>query len=147
MARRGAGVWVLPPGGFCPSRARWDAARGSGRPRGSPLLPAWARAWQLLRLLPQEQLGYEERACEGGRFAAVEVAGKPFDEASKEGVLKLLKYVGGTNDKGETCSRPRGARRRFAVDRRWRRFGENQKWTEAAAPRACLARGCRRRGP
>ncbi|KFV54228.1 Heme-binding protein 1, partial [Gavia stellata] len=52
----------------------------------------------------QEQLSYEERTCEGGRFAAVgvagEVAGKPFDEASKEGVLKLLKYVGGTNDKG-----------------------------------------------
>uniref|UniRef100_A0A8C0AYY0 Heme-binding protein 1 n=1 Tax=Buteo japonicus TaxID=224669 RepID=A0A8C0AYY0_9AVES len=48
----------------------------------------------------KEQVGYEERACEGGRFAAVEVSGKPFDEASKEGVLKLLKYVGGTNDKG-----------------------------------------------
>ncbi|KGL88129.1 Heme-binding protein 1 [Charadrius vociferus] len=48
----------------------------------------------------KEQLSYEERACEGGRFAVVEVEGKPFDEASKEGVLKLLKYVGGTNDKG-----------------------------------------------
>lgn len=31
----------------------------------------------------------------------MEVEGKPFDEASKEGVLKLLKYVGGSNDKGE----------------------------------------------
>ncbi|KFZ58597.1 Heme-binding protein 1, partial [Podiceps cristatus] len=64
--------------------------------------------WQLLHPLPQEQLSYEERMCEGGRFAVVEVAGKPFDEASKEGVLKLLKYVGGTNDKGERGSLPRG---------------------------------------
>ncbi|KAM9276217.1 heme-binding protein 1 [Cariama cristata] len=48
----------------------------------------------------KEQFGYEERECEGGRFAVVEVAGKPFDEASKEGALKLLKYVGGTNDQG-----------------------------------------------
>ncbi|KFP18402.1 Heme-binding protein 1, partial [Egretta garzetta] len=48
----------------------------------------------------QDQLSYEERAYEGGQFAVVEVSGKPFDEASKEGVLKLLKYVGGTNDKG-----------------------------------------------
>ena len=31
----------------------------------------------------------------------VEVTGKPFDEASKEAALKLLKYVGGSNDKGE----------------------------------------------
>ena len=30
----------------------------------------------------------------------VEVTGKPFDEASKEAALKLLKYVGGSNDKG-----------------------------------------------
>ncbi|KFQ27185.1 Heme-binding protein 1 [Mesitornis unicolor] len=47
----------------------------------------------------KEQLSYEERTCEGGWFAAVEVVGKPFDEASKEGAVKLLKYVGGTNDK------------------------------------------------
>ncbi|KFV75782.1 Heme-binding protein 1, partial [Struthio camelus australis] len=46
------------------------------------------------------EVAYEERACEGGKFAAVEVTGKPFDEASKEAVLKLLKYVGGSNDKG-----------------------------------------------
>ena len=50
---------------------------------------------------PQEQLSYEERECEGGQFAVVEVTGKPFDEASKEAALKLLKYVGGSNDKGE----------------------------------------------
>lgn len=49
----------------------------------------------------QEEVTYEERACEGGKFAVVEVTGKQFDEASKEAVLKLLKYVGGTNDKGE----------------------------------------------
>lgn len=42
-------------------------------------------------------------------FAAVEVVGKPFDEASKEGAVKLLKYVGGSNDKGERCCLPRGA--------------------------------------
>lgn len=35
--------------------------------------------------------------------------GKPFDEASKEGAVKLLKYVGGSNDKGERCCLPRGA--------------------------------------
>nr|XP_013803543.1 PREDICTED: heme-binding protein 1 [Apteryx mantelli mantelli] len=59
-------------------------------------------AWPF-RVLSQGAAGevaYEERACEGGMFAAVEVTGKPFDEASKEAVLKLLKYVGGTNDKG-----------------------------------------------
>ncbi|XP_027309146.1 heme-binding protein 1 [Anas platyrhynchos] len=55
---------------------------------------------RVLRRGEKEQLSYEERECEGGRFAAVEVEGKPFDEASKEGVLKLLKYVGGSNDKG-----------------------------------------------
>ncbi|XP_052525490.1 heme-binding protein 1 [Excalfactoria chinensis] len=48
----------------------------------------------------KEQLSYEERECEGGQFAVVEVTGKPFDEASKEAALKLLKYVGGSNDKG-----------------------------------------------
>lgn len=42
-------------------------------------------------------------------FAAVELVGKPFDDASKEGAVKLLKYVGGSNDKGERCCLPRGA--------------------------------------
>lgn len=89
-------------------------ARRCGREQetsGSPspaLLPACPGCWQRLHphLFPQEQLSYEERECEGGQFAAVEVVGKPFDEASKEGAVKLLKYVGGSNDKGERCSRP-----------------------------------------
>ncbi|XP_029446326.1 heme-binding protein 1 isoform X3 [Rhinatrema bivittatum] len=43
---------------------------------------------------------YEERVYDAGKYAAVEVTGKPFDEASREAVLQLLKYVGGTNQKG-----------------------------------------------
>ena len=46
-------------------------------------------------------MGYEERVYEGGKFATVEVTGKPYDEAVKEAVLKLLKYVGGSNDQGK----------------------------------------------
>lgn len=34
-------------------------------------------------------------------FASVELSGKPFDEALREAVLKLLKYVGGSNNQGE----------------------------------------------
>ncbi|XP_019400742.1 PREDICTED: heme-binding protein 1 [Crocodylus porosus] len=56
--------------------------------------------WRVLGTGQTEEVTYEERACEGGKFAVVEVTGKQFDEASKEAVLKLLKYVGGTNDKG-----------------------------------------------
>uniref|UniRef100_A0A6J0TBS8 Heme-binding protein 1 n=1 Tax=Pogona vitticeps TaxID=103695 RepID=A0A6J0TBS8_9SAUR len=48
----------------------------------------------------KEEVGYEERVYEGGKFATVEVTGKPYDEAVKEAVLKLLKYVGGSNDQG-----------------------------------------------
>ncbi|KFO61359.1 Heme-binding protein 1 [Corvus brachyrhynchos] len=55
--------------------------------------------YRLLSKGEKDQVSYEERACEGGMFAAVELAGKPFDEASKEGAVKLLKYVGGSNDK------------------------------------------------
>uniref|UniRef100_A0A8C3SQT7 Heme-binding protein 1 n=2 Tax=Chelydra serpentina TaxID=8475 RepID=A0A8C3SQT7_CHESE len=55
---------------------------------------------QVLSRGEKEEVTYEERTCEGGKFATVEVAGKQFDEAAKEAVLKLLKYVGGTNDKG-----------------------------------------------
>ncbi|XP_069510537.1 heme-binding protein 1 [Ambystoma mexicanum] len=43
---------------------------------------------------------FEERVHDGGHYATVEVTGKPFDEASKEAVLQLLKYVGGSNSKG-----------------------------------------------
>lgn len=70
-------------------------APGLPAPPGSASIP--------ISFPPQDQLSYEERACEGGRFAAVELVGKPFDEASKEGAVKLLKYVGGSNDKGERC--------------------------------------------
>uniref|UniRef100_A0A8C6JWV9 Heme-binding protein 1 n=1 Tax=Melopsittacus undulatus TaxID=13146 RepID=A0A8C6JWV9_MELUD len=70
-----------------------------GMIKNSLLSTVEAWPYQVLRKGEKEQLSYEERACEGGRFAVVEVVGKPFDEASKEGVLKLLKYVRGTNDK------------------------------------------------
>lgn len=49
----------------------------------------------------QDKVAYEERVYDGGQFATVELAGKPFDEALHEAVLKLLKYVGGSNDQGQ----------------------------------------------
>lgn len=49
----------------------------------------------------QKDISYEERACEGGKFATVEVTDKPVDEALREAMPKVMKYVGGTNDKGE----------------------------------------------
>ncbi|KAM3914534.1 heme-binding protein 1 [Leptodactylus fuscus] len=54
----------------------------------------------LIQKQEKDGMTFEERTYDGGNFAAVEVADKPFDEASKECVLKLLKYVGGSNDKG-----------------------------------------------
>ncbi|XP_077727133.1 heme-binding protein 1 isoform X3 [Canis aureus] len=48
----------------------------------------------------QEEVSYEERTCEGGRFATVEVTDKPVDEGLREAMPKVMKYVGGTNDKG-----------------------------------------------
>ncbi|XP_068096329.1 heme-binding protein 1 [Hyperolius riggenbachi] len=50
--------------------------------------------------MDKDGLNIEERSYEGGKFASVELAGKEFDEATKECVLKLLKYVGGSNVKG-----------------------------------------------
>lgn len=50
-------------------------------------------------------MAFEERVYEGGKFATVELTGKPFDEALREAVLKLLKYVGGSNDQGERFDR------------------------------------------
>ncbi|EPY75362.1 hypothetical protein CB1_001683045, partial [Camelus ferus] len=47
-----------------------------------------------------EDVSYEERDCEGGKFATVEVTDKPVDEALREAMPKVMKYVGGTNDKG-----------------------------------------------
>ncbi|KAL0612491.1 Heme-binding protein 1 [Plecturocebus cupreus] len=46
-----------------------------------------------------EEVSYEERACEGGKFATVEVTDKPVDEALREAMPKVAKYAGGTNDK------------------------------------------------
>ncbi|XP_063164704.1 heme-binding protein 1 [Candoia aspera] len=48
----------------------------------------------------KDEVAYEERTYEGGKFATVELTGKPFDEALREAVLKLLKYVGGSNNQG-----------------------------------------------
>lgn len=56
--------------------------------------------WQVLSKGGKEEVSYEERTCEGGRFATVEVEGKPVDEALREAMPKVVKYVGGTNDKG-----------------------------------------------
>ncbi|XP_062838943.1 heme-binding protein 1 [Anolis carolinensis] len=61
-----------------------------------------AEVWPC-RVLSQgekDEVSYEERTYEGGKFATVELTEKPFDEARNEAVLKLLKYVGGSNDQG-----------------------------------------------
>ncbi|XP_010636707.1 heme-binding protein 1 isoform X3 [Fukomys damarensis] len=67
----------------------------SSRP---PCPVAQRRACSCKRRL--EDVSYEERACEGGKFATVEVTNKPVDEALREAMPKVMKYVGGTNDKG-----------------------------------------------
>ncbi|XP_044311602.1 heme-binding protein 1 [Varanus komodoensis] len=61
-----------------------------------------AELWpcQVLSKGEKDEVAYEERTYEGGKFATVELTGKPFDEALREAVLKLLKYVGGSNDQG-----------------------------------------------
>ncbi|XP_051898899.1 heme-binding protein 1-like [Pristis pectinata] len=46
------------------------------------------------------ELSYEERKYEPGKYASVTISGKPFDEGSGEGVVKLLKYLGGSNEEG-----------------------------------------------
>ncbi|KAF3816315.1 hypothetical protein GH733_014488 [Mirounga leonina] len=56
--------------------------------------------WQVLSKGGKEDVSYEERTCEGGRFATVEVTDKPVDEGLREAMPKVMKYVGGTNDKG-----------------------------------------------
>nr|KAF6368638.1 heme binding protein 1 [Myotis myotis] len=56
--------------------------------------------WQVLSKGGKEEVTYEERTCEGGKFATVEVTDKPVDEALREAMPKVMKYVGGTNDKG-----------------------------------------------
>ena len=57
--------------------------------------------WQVLSKGGKGDVFYEERACEGGKFATVEVTDKPVDEALREAMPKVMKYVGGSNDKGE----------------------------------------------
>ncbi|XP_058138801.1 heme-binding protein 1 isoform X2 [Dasypus novemcinctus] len=47
-----------------------------------------------------KDVSYEERTCEGGKFATVEVTEKTVDEALREAMPKVMKYVGGTNDRG-----------------------------------------------
>ncbi|KAG5212498.1 hypothetical protein JEQ12_014927 [Ovis aries] len=56
--------------------------------------------WQVLSKGGKGDVFYEERACEGGKFATVEVTDKPVDEALREAMPKVMKYVGGSNDKG-----------------------------------------------
>ncbi|XP_033263998.1 heme-binding protein 1 isoform X1 [Orcinus orca] len=56
--------------------------------------------WQILSKGGKGEVSYEERACEGGKFATVEVTDKPVDEALREAMPKVMKYVGGSNDKG-----------------------------------------------
>ncbi|XP_067551845.1 heme-binding protein 1 isoform X3 [Pseudorca crassidens] len=56
--------------------------------------------WQILSKGGKGEVSYEERACEGGKFATVEVTDKPVDEALREAMPKVVKYVGGSNDKG-----------------------------------------------
>ncbi|XP_030058916.1 heme-binding protein 1 [Microcaecilia unicolor] len=55
---------------------------------------------QVLRTGAKDDVPYEERVYDAGKYAVVEVTGKPFDEASREAVLQLLKYVGGANQTG-----------------------------------------------
>ncbi|XP_061495354.1 heme-binding protein 1 [Rhineura floridana] len=48
----------------------------------------------------KNEVAYEERVYEGGKFATVELTGMPFEEALWEAVLQLLRYVGGSNGQG-----------------------------------------------
>ncbi|XP_038639828.1 heme-binding protein 1-like [Scyliorhinus canicula] len=58
------------------------------------------RPCQTLNTETKEELTFEERKYEAGNYASVTLSGKPFDESSGEGALKLLKYVGGSNEQG-----------------------------------------------
>ncbi|XP_078388070.1 heme-binding protein 1-like [Cetorhinus maximus] len=58
------------------------------------------RPFQTLNSETKGDLTYEERKYEPGNYASVTISGKPFNEGSGEGALKLLKYVGGTNEQG-----------------------------------------------
>ncbi|XP_043929780.1 heme-binding protein 1 [Protopterus annectens] len=58
------------------------------------------RPCQILNSESKDELNYEERSYEGGKFATTEVTGKQFDDALKEAMPKMMKYMGGMNDKG-----------------------------------------------
>ncbi|XP_028671200.1 heme-binding protein 1-like [Erpetoichthys calabaricus] len=56
--------------------------------------------YKVLSTETKEDVNYEVRRYDGGKFACVDTDSRSFDEASREAVLKLLKYMGGSNDKG-----------------------------------------------
>ncbi|XP_078093500.1 heme-binding protein 1-like [Mustelus asterias] len=58
------------------------------------------RPCQTLSTETKGELTFEERKYEAGNYASVTISGKPFDQGSSEGALKLLKYVGGSNEQG-----------------------------------------------
>lgn len=58
------------------------------------------RPSQTLNSETKGELSYEERRYEPGNYASVTISGKPFDEGSGEGAVKLLKYLGGSNEEG-----------------------------------------------
>ncbi|MBN3319788.1 HEBP1 protein, partial [Atractosteus spatula] len=57
--------------------------------------------YKLLSSETKDGVSYEVRRYEGGRFASVESEGRGFDEVAGESMKKLLKYVGGSNDRGQ----------------------------------------------
>ncbi|CAD7680965.1 unnamed protein product [Nyctereutes procyonoides] len=54
----------------------------------------------MIKNLLKEEVSSEERFYEGGRFATGDMTDKPVSEDLWEAMPKVMKYVGGTNDKG-----------------------------------------------
>ncbi|KAB0388382.1 hypothetical protein FD755_003338 [Muntiacus reevesi] len=81
--------------GIIPARKLEWVAISSSRDLPNPQIKPWSLVSPALG-----DVSYEERACEGGKFATVEVTDKPVDEALREAMPKVMKYVGGSNDKG-----------------------------------------------
>lgn len=81
----------------CPER-RGDTMLGMIKNSLFGSVETWP--WQVLSKGDKQDISYEERACEGGKFATVEMTDKPVDEALREAMPKVMKYVGGSNDKG-----------------------------------------------
>uniref|UniRef100_UPI00398EB0F0 heme-binding protein 1-like n=1 Tax=Pristiophorus japonicus TaxID=55135 RepID=UPI00398EB0F0 len=71
-----------------------------GMVRNSLFSKTETRPYQILNSETKGELTYEERKYEPGKYASISVSGKPFDEGSGEGAVKLLKYVGGSNEQG-----------------------------------------------